>query len=759
MATFILYHTADDEKFLPLLKPMLIGHRTVLRKEIPLSATQIEIDFKNTGAVGCMSTSPLMLQMCLGWKGRKQPSLNDFFGSIISLNRKLEPFKNPMEVLFLNPLMNIVTTNAGRFLFSRFISKLTSPDKWFFPSEFIWDEITPQNFQEVLKDVQSAEMVAVDIETDRERRAITLCSWTSLRWDKHGIPVTMSWVLEIKDTWAVAAMRTLNATPPQKVLQNGKYDSAFFFRYSAPLYNYMWDTINAMHCWYSELPKRLDFTAAFLLRNVQFWKDEGKTGNRTDALRYNARDGWATLNTMLSWFRDAPEWALENYRQEFPIVFPCHLSEMQGIWIDRERMAALKTRKQQELVALEATLNKMLGTKNFNPGSPLQVLNLMRVLMALTLNPKEIKSSKEIELKKVMFRHPLAGRILQLVIDIRERRKLISTYLNEEKLWNGKLLYTLNPHGTDTARLASAESHYEYGWQIQNNPRDEEYKEIFLADDGFNFGEGDYEQAEARDTGYLSGDTNLIAATDSGKDYHSVNAERFFGVSYSSIIDETGRVLLKPLRDLAKRTNHGANYNMGAYVLIDTMGLDKIFAAARLLNLPWYYTAKQIAEHLLAAYDLAYPTVRHKYYDDIKHRVLTTSMLVSPLGWTRFCFGDPIKSKSDLNALVAHPSQNLNAGTLNRAYMRIFREVALQNIHTYRLNAQIHDSVLFQYRIGHEYLIQKTADCMILPTPVTDIYGKTRTLIVPVGMKAGAKTWGELKSWKLEKPTGQKDHS
>lgn len=749
MSTFILYHTPDDKEFLPLLKPIMMGHRTVLRSEIPISTTQVELDFKNTGAVGCMTTSSLMLQMCLGWKDvKKKPTLNDFFGSIITLPRKVDPNNSlPLEVLILNPLANIVTTNPGRFLFNRFISKLTSPHKWFFPSEFIWEELTPETYKAALADLSTATMIAVDIETNREARAITLCSWTSLHWDSYGIPTTMSWVLEVKDMWAVAVMRTLNALPAQKVLQNGKYDSAFFFRYSAPLYNYMWDTINAMHSWYSELPKRLDFTAAFLLRNVQFWKDEGKTGNRVDALRYNARDGWATINAMLSWFREAPDWARDNYSQEFPVIFPCHMSEMQGLRVDIETFRKLKETKQKELEIAETTLRKILRSPNFNPGAPQQVVRLLRILMSLSVDPKEIKSSDEKELKKAMFRHPVAGRILQFVIDIRERRKIISTYLNEEKLWNGKCLYNLNPHGTDTARLASTESHFEYGWQIQNNPSDESYKRIFTSDPGFLFGEGDYEQAEARDTAYLSGDAGLLGAVDSGKDYHSINAERFFGLPYSAIIDAGGNVINKPIRNLAKRTNHGANYNMGAYVLIDTMGLDKIFEAARLLNLPWYYTAKQIAQYLLDRYDVAYPTIRGKYYDDIKYRIRVTSMLVSPLGWTRWCFGDPDKSKSAMNAYAAHRAQNLNAGTLNKAYMRVFREIALPHARNYRLNAQIHDSTLFQYRIGHEYLIQKTIECMTMDTPVTDIHGITRILRVPVGMKAGATTWGDIKKW------------
>ena len=67
---------------------------------------------------------------------------------------------------------------------------------------------------------------------------------------------------------------------------------------------------------------------------------------------------------------------------------------------------------------------------------------------------------------------------------------------------------------------------------ISDNKRDDDdfaadignVKDIIVADDGFYFGECDYEQAEARDTGYLSGDTALIEAVDGVRDFHAVNA-------------------------------------------------------------------------------------------------------------------------------------------------------------------------------------------------------------------------------------------
>ena len=105
--------------------------------------------------------------------------------------------------------------------------------------------------------------------------------------------------------------------------------------------------------------------------------------------------------------------------------------------------------------------------------------------------------------------------------------------------------------------------------------------------------------------------------------------------------------------------------------------------------------------------------------------------------WTRYCFGKPDKSKSDLNAYVAHPPQSLNARTLNEAYMRVFYEVALPNPDTFRLHAQIHDSILFSYRNGYENLADKVRECMEIPVTVRDISGTYRTFTVPAALKLG----------------------
>jgi DNA polymerase I-like protein with 3'-5' exonuclease and polymerase domains len=183
---------------------------------------------------------------------------------------------------------------------------------------------------------------------------------------------------------------------------------------------------------------------------------------------------------------------------------------------------------------------------------------------------------------------------------------------------------------------------------------------------------------------------------------------------------------------------------MGWAVLIDTMGEDKIFEAKKLLKLPSRWTLREVAEHLLSVFSETYPVVRHDYQDWVKKTVALTNMLVGATGWTRYCFSDPAKSKPALNAYVAHNPQSLNAMVLNQAYLKVFTEIALPNPRDFKLLTQVHDSIVFQYRVGHEHLAHKVKELMEIPVVIKDIKGVERTFTVPAALKLGGKSWADL---------------
>lgn len=786
--------TPDDKEYLPHLKSSFNGHKVWVCLEPITLLTHLEMYCDKRQVTRVVSTSVPLLQKLVERAGSAviPKSTSNYAGSVFTYKH--------IELVFIDPLRQLFTVPYGKFLAARYISKVCAPDSWGEATHFEWSVLdTAARIEAAYAHLTDAYAIAVDIETFKNPLSIRCIGYCGVFIDSTGKLTSHAYVLPLDSVFNLMWMRKFNDLPAQKIFQNGKYDNAYLLRYNAVPRNWLWDTQHFFHCWYSELPKDLAFLNAFFLRKVVYWKDLAETHDLYEYYKYNAMDTWATANVWIQQLLSAPDWARHNYTLEFPLVFPCLLAEMTGLLRDDAALKAARSQVDGEESEALSSLQRMLGAPTFNPGSPVQVKKLLQLLGC-----GDIESSNEKDLAKAKLRHPLNGRILDKILTIRGLRKLATTYLRTDadadkkgeggaKEFHGRVLYNLNPHGTDTGRLASREHHFWCGLQVQNIPRGEpgepsHTKTTIRADDGFFLGECDLEQAESRDTAYISGDEALIAAVSGTRDFHSSNASSFFGRPYESIYDDAaGKTKDKPLRDLAKRTNHGANYNMGPEVMVDTMGLDKVWMAKKLLGLP-YVAASAVAEHLLTKFHLTYPRLRgpihirndqvrivlnlpkceHKlyspgtFYASVAYEVTTTRRLTSRAyhhtetnrlvygddsetirkyiergDWTRYCFGKPDSSKPDLNALVAHAPQSLNARTLNEAWMRVFYDVALRYPETFRLHAQIHDSILFSYAKGHEVHAQRVRDCMEIPVTVRDISGTYRTFTVPAALKIG----------------------
>jgi len=780
----------EDKAYLPHLKSMFRGVSTYVLTEPVSLLTPLEQYCAKRNVTRIVSTNTAILKQLLARMGKhiESPKLSNYAGSLFTLPN------GATEIVFVAPLKQIFTVPYGRFLLSRYISKVVAPEDWIDATAFSWTLLTPANCDETYAYLAQAIAIAVDIETFKNPLSIRCISYTGVFVSPTGQLSTASYVLPIDSMHAVAWMRRFNALPVPKIFQNGKYDNAYLLRYGTPVSHYLWDTAHLFHSYYSELPKDLAFLNAFFLRKVVYWKDLAETNDLFEYYKYNALDGWATANVLIGWILSAPAWAQRNYALEFPLVFPCMLSEMTGLARDSVRLAAERAATDAQVSTKTASLQRSLATPGFNPNSPPQVKTLLKVLGC-----SDIESTEEKDLKKAAYRHPLNGRIVDAILDIRGLRKLSSTYLRMDsdakqsgihageggaKEFRGRSLYALNPHGTDTGRLASGEHAFWCGFNIQNIPRGPEVKRTIRAAEGWHLAECDLEQAESRDTGHISADTALIRAVSGTQDFHSVNASAFFGTPYADIYDdERGKTKNKKLRDIAKRVNHGANYNMGPAVLVDTMGLPAIFDAAATLRLP-FTDPLEIAEYLLCVFHRTYTQLRGMirfrsarvlaflryssnpsyklyapgtWYASVASEIATTRKLVSRAyhhtafnlanysaedyiaegDWTRYCFGDPVENKLDLNSYVAHPPQSLNARTLNEAYMRVFYDVALPNPDTFRLHAQIHDSILFSYRADRPDHCDAVQKCMEIPVTVRGADGIQRTFTVPAALKVG----------------------
>lgn len=714
----------------------------------------------------------------------KKANIANYTGSLIKYGG--------LEFLFIPALKQLVSVEYAPWMIKHLIRKVTHPEEWRQTSEFRWWLLKPgRDMEDARKLLATCDLIAVDSETLKPNET---CKWPRielLQYTGFKFETNESWtyVVTMDSMDAVNFMRSVNSNDVRKVLQNGKYDCSYFFMYNAPLTAYYHDLKNGMHSQYCELPKDLAFSSALWLRDIMYWKDLSSSGDAQDKFRYGALDTWATGEAYISWLSQAPDWARKNYTQEFALVPSLHMVEMRGIKRDMVRLNEIAARKALELQALLRTCQTMVGSPKFNPSSPDQVVRLICALTGTKPPSKEIKvkdlseqekrarqAADKKAIEKASYAHPINERVLGAVTEYRELRKELSTYLatgvalkSTGKVKKGqslskefgppgfeRVLFSLNPDATDSARLASKEHHFWTGINIQNMKSTGDVKSTYIADEGFELFEADFSQAEDRGVAFSSGDPTLLDIFERGVDSHSYKAAMFFGIPYENIYKEPtpeyidgltgdlvpateGKVLLKPIRQLGKRINHGANYNMGAQVLLETMGIKAVREAQRVLKLRANLTLIQVCQYLLDCYAKAFPTVKKEYYKSIVLEIKRTNKMVSDTGWVRFCFGNPETSKPALNKYVAHKTQNLNAMNLNRAWLAVnAKHMFNPNI---RLLAQIHDSILGQTRIGHRYLVQDVKELMTFPVPVRDCSGITRDLIVPVDIKILGRTW------------------
>jgi DNA polymerase I-like protein with 3'-5' exonuclease and polymerase domains len=654
-------------------------------------------------------------------------SLDDYAGSFFTIPAHKLNHTKDVDVLILNPLIQLVSTPEGQFIFKRFVSKITNPSAWFPQTPFTFQVWQPGDSETLVRKFASAILISVDIETyvgDPERR-IHCVGYCGLWADGS----THSVVVPFKDMLAHGFVREVNANNVAKVMQNGMYDNLYFLRWNVPCTNYIYDTQHMFHSWYSELPKRLDFITAFTVRQIRYWKDDS-AGSEHNLFEYNARDCWATLHAWAALITEVPSWAKTNYLMEFPLVFPCLHQEADGLSLDKKVFDQKMLAAQTALAVQEQKLAAWFGPV-FNPASPIQCKNLLMVL-----GMKNVEAADAKTMVACAAVHPFNELIISAIIAYRKQAKLLSTYFKWEKFWHGRLFARTNPAGTSTGRLASTESSFWTGLQIQNIPQGDAVKAWVVPDAGWLFAENDYSQSEARCVGYMSGCMTLINLLESDKDYHKANASAFFGVPYEEVD--------KPLRQLAKRVGHGANYCMGAGVLLETMGPKAVAEARMLLKLPAKWTLVQVCQHLLSTYEKAYPEVKKDWYDAIKREISLSKKLKSPLGWTRYFFDDPLKSKAAMNASVAHGPQNLSVAIINTVFYKLWHDSVHGDLRgKLRIKAQIHDSIFYEYNDPSIPTIVGAR--MQYSAKIKDCHGIVRTMLIPNDCNFGGNSWAALK--------------
>ncbi len=358
---------------------------------------------------------------------------------------------------------------------------------------------------------------------------------------------------------------------------------------------------------------------------------------------------------------------------DLPLVGVLTMMERNGAPIDSKALADLGASTQVEIDELKAKIYELAG-EEFNVDSPKQLGHILFEVLQLP-HGKKTKSGYSTDaqvLKKLSEIHELPA----TVIHYREYAKIKSTYIDAlpniaRRYGDGRVHTSFNETVTSTGRLSSSDPN------LQNIPVRTDFGRKIRAcfgalNPGDKFLSADYSQIELRLLAHLSNDEHLVAAFNSGADFHATTAARVFGVPVDEVTPQ--------MRSRAKAVNFGIVYGQQA------------FGLAQSLEIPMFE-----AKEMIDRYFEAYPGVR-AYLDE-------TIAVAKEKGYAETMFGRRrhIPELAARNAVqrgfgertaMNHPMQGSAADIIKMAMNEVARRLIEEEFEA-RLLIQVHDELDF----------------------------------------------------------------
>ena len=438
-------------------------------------------------------------------------------------------------------------------------------------------------FLNFLQDAKSHPVIAFDIETYNE--TITVFGLATSPTRAISIPFTGQFS-EYEEATLIKAVRDLLETPIPKITQNGIYDATYLAdQWGISIRGMVWDTMSMHHCIYAELPHSLAFQTS-VYTDEPYFKQMAKEASDANYnlihWEYNALDVactyqmWERLKGELTFYK-----LWDFYWSHYvPLTQTLANVQRRGILLDKAARQDLRTKLEAELADERAKMFDIVGSE-FNVNSNKQ----MQEYVHGTLNlPKQVDKSSgrpslgETQLRTLNRKFPSHKLFFDTVLVIREKAKLISTYLKPMEDPDGRTRTSYNiagsatsdssAGGTKTGRLSSSTNAYRRGGNLQNQPKT--LRSIYIPDPGWVFWQADMASAESYVVAWDSGEESMLdVLTDhrlykaGGPDkimYHELIGSIVTGLEPSSVVED--------IRDLAKRVGHAWNYGMAPRKLV-----------------------------------------------------------------------------------------------------------------------------------------------------------------------------------------------
>jgi uracil-DNA glycosylase family 4 len=520
--------------------------------------------------------------------------------------------------------------------------------------------------------------LSVDIEV---LRAIPVCIGLSFH-PNHGVSIPLLDVFslqnkdgihrhELAQMWRILAGQ-LARTDLKIIGQNFKFDHDKLERPCGfRIGNVRADLMLMMHTLYPELPKSLGFSTS-IYTEEPYYKDEGKDFNFAkqkidDLLTYNARDAAVTLEAAKKCLAEArsvevngfPDW-FDNFYFGFVNRLHYFYKDMErvGLPINKKKRAELVKQYTKKVEDAQAAMNALAGFE-LNVNSPKAVAIYLykelkfpergewmigkngnryfkyhtdeETIVALAANHAKKDARKRSSCEQILT--------------TRRLKKALGTYFLAVPDFDGRMRTSIRIAGAETGRTSNSllkppvrpsvevtigkkKKKRNIGLAFQTLTKfgdGAEVREIFEAEDGYEFIEIDQSQAEARVVALLGRDEATLSMF--GRvDIHKLTASWIFGVPPDQINKE--------LRFIGKTTRHAGNYGMRKRRLMFLVNTDAKRYGIDIEISEWR------AGEILDKFHEFNPSIRQVFHYEVEQALLNNMMtLVNPFGRRRQFLG------------------------------------------------------------------------------------------------------------------------
>ena len=577
--------------------------------------------------------------------------------------------------------------------------------------------------KELVKKVQSSDMVSIDLETTSVNPMVAEIVGVSISFKKNeGFYVPVLYLGKNKNNFGTDDLKIvlenikgfLENDKIKKVGQNIKYDTLIFSRNGINVTGIYFDTMVAASILNpSARSYKLDMLSVEFL-NYTMVPIEDLIGRGKDqitmdmvpiekAAYYAAEDADIVLQLSQIFISK-----LEENKQmdffidiEMPLITVLTKMELEGVFVDQESLNAMSVKIGDRLDILVKEIYKISDTE-FNVNSTQQLAKILFDDLKLTQIKK--RSTAENVLKELIQEHELPI----LILEYRKLNKLKNTYVDALptviNLDTNRIHSTFNQTIASTGRLSSTNPNFQ-NIPIRTKEGREIRKSFITQRENWEILSADYSQIELRVMAHLSEDLELCNAFNANLDIHTRTASLIYNVSIDDVQPD--------MRRTAKVINFGIMYGAGPFRISQELGI-----------------SRKASQEIIKEYFNQYSGVK-KYISATLDKARSDNYVETLLGRRRSVWDinsqNALKRQAAERIAINMPIQGSAAELIKIAMIDVQKNIELEHLSS-KLILQIHDELLFEFPVEEKDvlipLVKKSMEnAMKLKVPIIVDYG------------------------------------